>query len=130
MDAPAGDRIELRGLRVLGSHGVLPDERARPQPFSVDVDAYLDMVPAGRSDDLGRTVDYGRLVHAVVDVLAREQSFQLLEAMAEAVACRLLGLDGRVTTVSVTVRKLRPPLAADVQTAGVRVVRDRRTGQS
>ena len=32
------DRIELRGLRVLGVHGALPDEQVRAQPFEIDLD--------------------------------------------------------------------------------------------
>ena len=46
------DRIELRGLRVLGTHGVLPEEQARAQPFAVDVDVWLDTAEAAASDDL------------------------------------------------------------------------------
>ena len=53
------DRIELRGLRVLGAHGVLPEEQQRAQPFEVDLDLELDLRPAGRSDALADTVDYG-----------------------------------------------------------------------
>ena len=47
------DRIELRGLRVLGTHGVLPEERERAQPFEVDLDIDADLRPAGVSDALG-----------------------------------------------------------------------------
>ena len=32
------DTIILAGIRALGSHGVLPEEQARPQPFEVDID--------------------------------------------------------------------------------------------
>ncbi len=53
------DRIELRGLRALGTHGVLPEEQERPQPFEVDLDLEVDLRRAGRSDDLADTVDYG-----------------------------------------------------------------------
>ena len=55
------DRIEIRDLRVTGTHGVLPEERDRAQPFSVDIVAWVDMAAAQESDDLADTVDYGAL---------------------------------------------------------------------
>jgi dihydroneopterin aldolase len=51
------DRIELRGLRALGTHGVLPEEKERAQPFEVDLALEVDLRPAGRSDALADTVD-------------------------------------------------------------------------
>ena len=52
------DRIELRGLRVLGVHGALPDEQVRAQPFEIDLDVDADLSVAGRSDHLDDTVDH------------------------------------------------------------------------
>ena len=59
-DAVPPDRIELRGLRVLGTHGLLAEERSRPQPFEVDLDVVADLSAAGESDDLRETIDYFR----------------------------------------------------------------------
>ena len=61
------DRIEIRDLRVTGTHGVLPEERDRAQPFSVDIVAWVDMEAAQQSDDLADTVDYGALAQAAAD---------------------------------------------------------------
>jgi dihydroneopterin aldolase len=63
-------------------------------------------------------------VTAAADVV-RERSFLLLEALASAVADRILELDGRVERVAVAVRKLRPPIPEDVGSVGVRLVRAR-----
>ena len=52
------DRIELRGLRVSGICGVLPEEQQRAQPLEVDVDIVADLTAASRSDDLADTADY------------------------------------------------------------------------
>jgi 7,8-dihydroneopterin aldolase/epimerase/oxygenase len=119
-----GDRIEIRDLRVVGRHGVLPEERERAQPFSVDIVAWVDMVAAQRSDALADTVDYGALAQAVADIVG-QGSFQLLEALAGHVAGTLLAADPRLQAVEVSVRKLRPPLALDVASTGVRVFRSR-----
>jgi dihydroneopterin aldolase len=119
-----GDRIEIRNLRVLGVHGVLPEERERPQPFSVDIVAWVDMAAAQGSDALADTVDYGALAQVAADVVS-QRSFQLLEALAGRLAQALLIVDARVQAVEVTVRKLRPPLALDLGSTGVTVVRAR-----
>ena len=121
---PGGDRIEIRDLRLVGTHGALPEERERAQPFSVDVVAWVDMAAAQRSDALADTVDYGSLAALVAEVVGG-RSYQLLEALAGRLADALLGTDPRLLTVEVTVRKLRPPLALDVASTGVRVSRSR-----
>ncbi len=120
----AGDRIEIRDLRVVGIHGVLPEEQARAQPFAVDVDVWLDTADAAASDDLADTVDYGALAEQATAVVT-ERRFQLLEALAGEVARIVLDADDRITATAVTVRKLRPPVPVQVGSIGVRVVRRR-----
>ena len=53
------DRIVLHDMRFRGRDGVEEAERREAQPFGVDVEIVRDLGPAGRSDDLARTVDYG-----------------------------------------------------------------------
>jgi dihydroneopterin aldolase len=118
------DRIEVRDLRVTGVHGVLPEERERAQPFSVDLVAWVDLEAAQESDDLSDTVDYGALAQAAADVVGG-RSYQLLEALAGRLASALLIVDPRIEAVEVTVRKLHPPLPLDVGSTGVRVRRSR-----
>jgi len=117
------DRIELRGLRALGTHGALAQEQERAQPFEVDLDVELDLGPAGRSDDLADTVDYGSVVGLVADVVSGEPA-ALLEHLAQRIADGVLA-DGRVDAVVVTVRKLRPPVPADLDHVAVTIRRAR-----
>ena len=123
MVGPHRDVIELRGLRVLGRHGCLPEEQERDQPFEVDLDVVLDLSAAGRSDDLTDTLDYGAVAAAAAGVVAGEPA-ALLERVAERIAEAVLA-DARVDAVTVAVRKLRPPVPVDLATAGVRVTRSR-----
>ena len=96
-EGPGGDRIEIRDLRVVGVHGVLPEERERAQPFSLDIVAWLDMAAAQRSDALEDTVDYGALAQTAADVVG-QRSFQLLEALAGRLADALLITQNRWLT--------------------------------
>ena len=118
------DRIEILDLRVTGVHGVLPEERERAQPFSVDIVAWVDMEAAQQSDALSDTVDYASLAATAADVVGG-RSYRLLEALAGRLATALLIVDARLEAVEVTVRKLRPPLPLDVGSTGVRVRRAR-----
>ncbi len=117
------DLIEIRGLRVLGIIGVNPEERHRQQPFEIDLDLEADLSRAGKSDELAETVDYGLAV-AVAERVVRTESHLLLERVAQRVAEDLLALD-RIDGVTVTIRKVRPPLPQDVATAAVTITRRR-----
>ena len=116
--------IELRGVRCEAVVGVLSDERTRPQPLSVDLDIVRPLASASRTDDLTQTTNYADVIAEAVRV-ATEGHFYLLEALAAAVAESMLALDDAITSVEVTVRKLEPPLAIEVDTVGVRVRVDR-----
>jgi len=114
--------IQLRGLRVMGVHGALPEEQDRAQPFEVDVDIVAGLSAAGASDDLADTVDYGAAAAAAQRIVADEHH-QLLERLAQRIAEVTLAIDARIGSVTVTVRKLRPPVPADMGSAAVRITR-------
>ena len=63
--------------------------------------------------------------HAIAIVaLCATEAPQLLERLAELIAADLCSLDA-VTATTVTVTKLRPPVAADLATSAVRITRRR-----
>ncbi|MGZ4681798.1 MAG: dihydroneopterin aldolase [Acidimicrobiales bacterium] len=117
------DVIELRGLRALGFCGALPEEQVRAQPFEVDLDVEADLARPGRTDQLDDTLDYGAIAHAVEQVIATER-FSLLERLSARIAETVLA-DPRALAVTVTVRKLRPPVPQHLETSGVRIRRTR-----
>lgn len=116
------DTILLRGIRALGTHGVLPEEQTRPQPFEIDLELRVDLAAAGRSDALSDTVDYDMLAQLVVKVVETSR-YSLIEALAAKIADSCRAADKRVESVAVTVRKLRPPVAVMIKDVGVRLER-------
>jgi len=118
------DRIELRNMRFRGRHGVYEHERRTDQPFEVDVELHLDLAPAGRTDDLALTVDYGQ-VHAICRRIIEGPSHQLLESLGERIAEAILDAH-RVREVVVRVRKPAVDLGGPLDWAGVEITRTRR----
>jgi dihydroneopterin aldolase len=117
------DRIELRGLVLSAICGALPEERERAQPLEIDLDVVADLSVAGRSDRLEDTLDYGAITADVERVVTTLEPV-LLERLADAVAEVVL-TDPRVESVTVTVRKQRPPVPQVLATSGVRLTRNR-----
>jgi dihydroneopterin aldolase len=97
-----------------------------PQPFEVDVELVLDLAPAGTTDDLAKTVDYGQ-VYEVVRRNVESASYRLLETMAEAISREILGTFP-VDEVAVRVRKPAVQLGGPLDYAGVEIRRRRSTG--
>src|SRR3546814_14001885 len=91
----ADDLIELRGLRLSGIVGVLPHEQAQPQPLELDIDVMLDLAPAGASDLLDHTLDYGALC-SLSDAVVAQSRYAPLAALATAVADAMLAAADRI----------------------------------
>jgi len=108
---------------VLGRHGAREGEQDAVQPFEVDLEVEAELCEAASDDDLTKTVDYSLVVETAVAIVG-ERQYRLLEALAGAIATGILEIPG-VQAVTVTVRKLRPPVAADMASAGVRMRRER-----
>ncbi len=117
------DKIEVHGIRALGVIGVLPEEKARSQPFEVDLVLEVDLAGAGATDDLNQTVHYGIAAEHAVAVITNEQH-ELIERVAQRIAEAVLTMD-RVAAVEVTVRKLRPPVPIQLDYTAVRIRRTR-----
>ena len=79
--------VELRGLRLFAHHGVHAHEKKNGQDFLFDVD--LEVGERGVSDRLEDAVDYRDVARAVQEV-SDARSYDLLEALASAVAGELL----------------------------------------
>lgn len=117
------DRIELCGIRALGTIGVLPEEQQRAQPFEIDMVLEYDVSRAGASDDLDETINYAVPIELATRVVETE-SHALLERVATRITEDVLEAT-EVLTVEVTIRKLRPPVPQDIDSSGVTIRRSR-----
>ncbi|MGI8909361.1 MAG: dihydroneopterin aldolase [Rubrobacteraceae bacterium] len=119
------DRILLEGMVFHGRHGTLPAERDLGQPFIVDVELRLALRPAGTSDDLEKTVDYGE-VHRRAREIVEGEPVNLTETIAERIAAEVLEEHPPVQSVRVRVAKPHVRLEDTVLTgSAVEIVRHR-----
>jgi dihydroneopterin aldolase len=94
--------VRVEDLRLFGRHGVHTHEKEDGQEFVFDVS--LDVGTRGASDRLADAVDY-RQVTRVVEEINDSHSFDLIEALADAVAAALYE---RFSPESVQVRVTKP----------------------
>ena len=125
--APAptrSDCITLTGLGAVGYHGVFEKERRSGQPFFVDLVLHMDLRPAGRSDDLALTVNYGEVAEMVREIIIGTR-FQLIESLAEEIAHRLMTEFTPVAAIEVTVHKPKAPIEVTFSDVAVSIFRTR-----
>jgi 7,8-dihydroneopterin aldolase/epimerase/oxygenase len=117
------DRLALWGLRGIGHHGVLEQERRDGQEFVVDVELGLDTRIAARGDDLSATVHYGELAERLHSSLTSDP-VDLIETLAQRLADVCLA-ETPVSWVEVTVHKPNAPIAVPFQDVTVTIHRSR-----
>lgn len=102
------DRMLLRRMVFYGYHGVIPEENRLGQTFIVDLDLRLDLAPAGRTDDLSKTVNYVD-IHETVRAVVQGPPCRLIETLAEKIASTVLTTYTSINEVTVAVTKPHPP---------------------
>lgn len=107
--------IEVNGIRVYAYHGCLDEEARIGGHFVVDVCVEGDFSAAEHSDDLGNTVDYGRVTAIVREQMAVRS--KLIEHAAFRVLGALRDTWGAGLHWRVRLTKLRPPIQGDVDQA-------------
>ncbi|CAN0847661.1 Dihydroneopterin aldolase 2 [Linum grandiflorum] len=119
-----GDKLILRGLKFHGFHGVKPEEKSLGQKFVIDVDAWMDLRPAGISDQLVDTISYTDIYRIVKEVVeGRPQN--LLETVAQSIAMTTLTNHTRISAVRVKVEKPHVAVHGPIDYLGVEILRRR-----
>ncbi|KAB2035797.1 hypothetical protein E1A91_D04G180100v1 [Gossypium mustelinum] len=121
---PTGDKLILRGLKFHGFHGVKSEEKKLGQKFLVDVDAWMDLRNAGKSDLLSDTISYTDIYRIVKEVV-EGQSRDLLESVAQIVASKIFTNHSQISAVRVKVGKPHVAVHGSLDYLGVEIIRYR-----
>lgn len=97
------DKITISEIALRCIIGIYPEERREKQDVIITVTLHADLARAGATDDFQDTIDYKAVKKAILD-LVEPSEFNLIEALAQAVANRCLEFD-RVRQVDVRVEK-------------------------
>lgn len=120
------DVIRLKEVTVFPRLGTGDLEKEWVQKVTLDVELSLDLLAAGASDDLHRTVDYQR-VYQVIREVSEAREYHLIEALAQRIGETILERF-QVRRVLVRVRKLSLPFDAHLNCVEVEMQLPRDAG--
>jgi 7,8-dihydroneopterin aldolase/epimerase/oxygenase len=118
------DSIFVTGLLIHAHHGVMDHEEKVGQRFIIDLELWLDLSDASRSDKLADTVSYSAIVETATQAFT-SRNYRLVEAAAGSMADAILATFPRVASIRVTVHKPHAPVAAIFGDVGVTLLRSR-----
>lgn len=115
------DRIRIKNLKIPARHGVYEFEKEKDGIFELDINLYLPLLKAGKSDRLEDTINYEDIISTVTKAFTEKQ-YALVEAAAQSVCDRLLN-DFKIDKITIRVRKPHAPIDADFETVEVQLNR-------
>ena len=113
------DRIIIEDLALRCIVGVNPEERISRRDVVITVTLEVDLLAAGRSDDIADTVDYSRVQSRIMDTV-RDSEYRLIEALAHDVARACLREPG---VRKAGIRLEKPGALPDARTVAVEIER-------
>ena len=116
------DKIEIRDLEIFANHGVFPEETALGQKFVVSAVMYTETRPAGLTDDLSASINYGEVSHMITDFL-QKNTYKLLEAAVENLAETLLLSLPLLKKITLRIEKPWAPVGLPLKTVAVEITR-------
>ena len=115
------DCIRIINLKIPGSHGVYEFEKEKDGLFELDIELFLDLKSAGKSDDLSKTVNYDEAVGIITDVF-NSKDRNLIESVAEDIARELVSKYA-ISKIKIRIRKPHAPISANFDTVEVELER-------
>lgn len=111
--------VALHGAEFFGRHGFYPEEQLLGSKFLVDIS--VDFEPHGEllHDKLADTVNYEHLYE--ITFIQMQQPRKLIESLCQAIIDDIARHYPYVDTVSVTIKKLNPPMKGKVAHSSVTI---------
>lgn len=103
------DYIKLSNMGFYAFHGTSKAEKDIGQRFYLDVEMYLDLAEAGKTDNIRYTVNYEKVYNIISDI-TKQKKYNLLEALAEDIVEGITTHFPQLERIRVKVRKPQVPL--------------------
>lgn len=116
------DCIKIKKLEVFARHGALPEENVLGQKFLISVNLYCSVRGAGQTDDLNQSVNYAK-VSELIKKKTEENTFRLIERLAEYLAQEILLCFPQIQKVDIEVEKPWAPVLLPLETVAVQISR-------
>jgi len=116
------DRITISDLEVFAYHGLLKEENSLGQKFLVSADLYFDVSEAAKDDDISKSISYTNICREI-DSFLKNNTFKLIETMADRLARHLLIKYDKLDGVCIRVKKPWAPILMTLDTVSVSVER-------
>ncbi|MEE1010620.1 MAG: dihydroneopterin aldolase [Acutalibacteraceae bacterium] len=118
------DKILIRNLKIFAYHGVHDYEKENGQNFVFDIDVFVDVSDACKSDNVDDTVSYSAVIYQVQKIFT-ENKYDLLEKAAQTVADGLFESFDKIQSLRILLKKPEAPIKADFDYVGVEIFRER-----
>ena len=115
------DKITIKDLEIYANHGVFPEENILGQKFLVTAVLHTS-TRAGLTDDLTASVHYGEVSHLIKKIVT-ENTWKLVEKIAEETAYAILTAYPLVSQVDLTIKKPWAPVGLPLDTVSVEISR-------
>jgi 7,8-dihydroneopterin aldolase/epimerase/oxygenase len=107
--------VEVTGMRVFAGHGLYEEEGMTGNEF--ELSASVSYETSGTLQSIDQTVDYVKICGIMKEEMKERK--HLLETIAQQIAYRIRSSFEKVNKVSVSIKKLTPPIANFTGTVGV-----------
>ena len=116
------DQIRINNLEVFANHGVFSEENKLGQKFLVSLTLYLNTREAAYDDNLDLTIDYSTVCQFVYDFM-KNNTYKLIETVAERIARELLLQTKHVSRIDVEIKKPWAPIGLPMEYASIHITR-------
>lgn len=116
------DKIRISRLKIRCNHGVYEKEKLEGQNFYVSAALHLDTYPAGVSDNLDKSVNYGDLCHAITNFM-QSNTYDLIETVAHKLSVFLLNYSPLIRGLDLTISKPEAPIGLPFEDVTIEITR-------
>lgn len=116
------DKIKINNLEIFCNHGLFPEENVLGQKFLVSAILYTDARPAGLSDDISKSINYGDVCH-FIEKFMKNHTFKLIETVAEHLAKALLTSIKNLEKIELEIKKPWAPIGLPIENVSVCIER-------